>query len=105
MASVEKGEVKGIIDQGTTRILVTGDSYFLDNELIGAGRNSAFAGYAINWLLGQTQMMQGLGPQRIYEYRVRVTEADAQNIRWIFLAGMPGAILLFGGLVWLRRRR
>jgi hypothetical protein len=105
MASVEKGEVKGILDQGTTRILVVGDSYFLDNQLILAGRNRAFAGYAVDWLMGQTQMLQGLGPHRVREYRLMVTDAEDQNIRWIFLAGMPGAILVFGGLVWLRRRR
>lgn len=105
MVAVEKGEVKGITEQGTTRIIVVGDSYFLDNQMIGAARNYAFAGYAINWLMGQTQLLQGVAPQHITEYRLMVTPTESQNIRWIFLAGMPGAILLFGGLVWLRRRR
>jgi hypothetical protein len=105
MAAVEKGEIKGIMDQGTTRILVVGDSYFLDNQMIAAARNRAFAGYAVNWLVGQTQMLQGLGPHTIHEYRIMATDEEVQTIRWIFLAAMPGAILMLGGLVWLRRRR
>jgi hypothetical protein len=105
MAAVEKGDVKGITDQGTTRIIVVGDSFFLDNEVIAAGLNRAFAAYAVNWLAGQSQLLQGVGPQPVTEYKLRLTPTQSQNIRWIFLAGMPGAVLLFGGLVWLRRRR
>ena len=33
IAAVEKNEAKGITDQGTTRILVVGDSYLLDNQI------------------------------------------------------------------------
>jgi hypothetical protein len=25
-------------------------------------------------------------------------------LRWLFLGGLPGGVLLLGGLVWLRRR-
>jgi hypothetical protein len=105
IAAVEKGDVKGIVDQGTTRIIAAGDSDFLDNEMIGSVQNKAFARYAASWLVGQSQMLPGIGAQNIKEYTVKMTPAEAENIRWIFLAGMPGAILLFGGLVWLRRRR
>ena len=105
IAAVEKGDVKGIVDQGTTRIIAVGDSDFLDNEMIGSVQNKAFARYAAGWLVGPSQMLPGIGAQNIKEYTVKMTPAEAENIRWIFLAGMPGAILLFGGLVWLRRRR
>lgn len=106
IAAVEKQSAKGITDQGTTRILAVGDSYFLDNQMMGAlPQNRAFALYAINWLAGQQQMLQGVGPQTVVEYNVMMTPAEAQNVRWILLGAMPGAILAFGGLVWLRRRR
>jgi hypothetical protein len=105
IAAVEKASAKGITDQGITRILVVGDSYFLDNQLIGAAENRAFALYALNWLVGQQQMLQGIGPQNVVEKYIKMTPAEAQNVRWILLGAMPGAILLFGGLVWLRRRR
>jgi LPXTG-motif cell wall-anchored protein len=33
-----------------------------------------------------------------------MTESQMRKARWILLGGMPGAVLLLGALVWLRRR-
>jgi LPXTG-motif cell wall-anchored protein len=33
-----------------------------------------------------------------------MTDSQTNAVRWLFLAGMPGAVLFLGGLVWLRRR-
>lgn len=105
MVAVEKGSVKGVFpERSTTRIVVTGDSLFLDNLIIDAADNRNFARYAINWLLDQRQLMQGPAPRAVKEYKLMMTRAQMTSIRWIFLAGMPGAVLVFGGLVWLRRR-
>jgi hypothetical protein len=50
-------------------------------------------------------MLSGLGPRPIKEYKLyNMTDAQAQSIRWLFLAGLPGGVLFLGGLVWLRRR-
>ncbi|MDB6108326.1 MAG: hypothetical protein JWR69_76, partial [Pedosphaera sp.] len=87
-----------------TRILVVGDSIFLDNLVIDYVDNSNFAGYAVNWLLDQTQLLQGVGPRTIEEYKILMTRSQMQNVRLLFLAGVPGGILMLGGLVWLRRR-
>lgn len=106
IAAVEKGSVKGVFpERGTTRIVVAGDSVFLDNQVIGAGDNRNFASYAVHWLLDQKQLMQGIGSRPVTEYKLMMTRAQMASVRWIFLAGMPGAVLAFGGLVWLRRRR
>ncbi len=105
MVAVEKGSVKGVFpEHGTTRIVVVGDSVFLDNQVIDAGDNRNFARYAVQWLVDQRQLMQGIGPHPVTEYKLMMTRAQMTSIQWIFLAGMPGAILAFGGLVWLRRR-
>jgi hypothetical protein len=105
IAAVEKGNVKGVLTQrGLTRIIVAGDSLFLNNHMIVSVANEDFADCAINWLLDQTGLMQGLGPRRVTEYRISMTRSQAQSVRWLLLAGMPGVILLLGGLVWLRRR-
>ena len=105
IAAVEKGNVKGVLTQrGLTRIIVAGDSYFLNNHMIVSGANEDFAECAINWLLDQTGLMQGLGPRPVTEYRISMTRPQAQSVQWLLLAGMPGVILLLGGLVWLRRR-
>jgi len=101
--------IKGVItERGTTRIVVVGDSIFLANHQIDLGengRNRDFAGYLANWLLDRTQLVQGAGPQQIFEYHLNLTKAQLQSAEIILLAAFPGAPLLIGGLVWLRRRK
>jgi ABC-type uncharacterized transport system len=108
MVAVEKAAPKGVYadaERGTTRIVVTGDSRFLDNQLIVVDKNQDFAINAINWLLDRTQLLKGAGSHPIQEYRFLVTKAQMNSVEWLLLGGMPGGILLVGGLVWLRRRR
>jgi|ERR1051326_158823 hypothetical protein len=106
MVSVEKGAIKGVItERGSTRIVVAGDSVFLTNTGIRTAPNRDFAGYALNWLLERTQLLEGLGPRRIVEYQIVMSQSQLQRVEWILLGGIPGAVLLLGGLVWLTRRR
>ncbi len=106
IVSVEKGAIKGVItERGSTRIVVAGDSVFLANTGIRSAANRDFAGYALNWLLERTQLLEGLGPRRIVEYQIVMSQSQLQRVEWILLAGIPGAVLLLGGLVWLSRRR
>jgi gliding motility-associatede transport system auxiliary component len=106
VVAVEKGAIKGVVtERGTTRMVIIGDSAFLDNQMIPSLANRDFAGFAVNWLLDRTQLLDGLGPRPITEYRLVMTKSQLQSVQLILLAGMPGAVLLFGGMVWLRRRR
>jgi ABC-type uncharacterized transport system len=106
MASVEKTSVKGVFpERGLTRIVVIGDSYLFVNGVIGAiDDNHEFADRLVNWLLDQTEMLQGVPPRSVDEYKLQMTRTELYSVQWLFLAGMPGGILLLGGLVWLRRR-
>ncbi len=104
IVAVEKKNVKGVLQRGTTRIIVAGDAAFLGKSLIEASANRDFALQATGWLLDQTQYMGGIPPRTVVEYKVTITHAQMTSIRWIFLGAMPGGILLFGGIVWLRRR-
>ena len=106
IAAVEKGSVQGIsTDRGATRIVVAGDSLFLSNGLIDYLANSDFAGLAINWLLDRTQLMGGIAPRQVKEYRLVMTHRQILAVRWLLLGGLPGTVLLLGTLVWWRRRR
>jgi gliding motility-associatede transport system auxiliary component len=106
IAVVEKGAIKGVItERGTTRIVVAGDSYFLSNGSIGLMANRDFANCAINWLLDRTQMLEGLGPRPIAEYRLIMTPIQIRQAQWLLLGGLPGAVMLMGCMVWLARRR
>jgi len=106
MAAVESGALKGVItERGTTRMLIVGDSVFLANRQIESAANREFAGYAANWLLDRTQLLEGVGPRQINEYKLVMSKTQLQRVQWVLLGGMPGTILLIGSLVWLRRRR
>ena len=106
MVTVEKGNVKGVINErGTTRILVAGDSIFLANHQIESAANRDFATLAVNWLLDRPQLVEGIGSRPITEYRLVMSNTQLQGAQWVLLAGMPGSVLLLGGIVWLRRRR
>jgi len=106
MVAVEKSAPKGVItERGSTRIVVVGDSIFLANVPIQSVANRDFAGYAVNWLLERTQLLEALGPRPIIEYKLVMTQKQLQQVEWLLLAALPGSILLLGILVWLRRRR
>ena len=71
MAAVEQKPVPGVANtRGTTRIVVVGDSFFLGNQHIEAAANRDFAGYAANWLLDRTVLLEGIGPRPVTEYRL-----------------------------------
>lgn len=105
VVAVEKGAVKGVVtERGTTRLIVVGDSFFLGNQMIESAGNRDFAAFAVNWLLDRSQLLR-FGPQAVTEFRLALSQAQMQSLQWLLLAGLPGAVLLLGGLVWLRRRR
>ncbi|MEO5802743.1 MAG: Gldg family protein [Verrucomicrobiota bacterium] len=106
IVSVEHGSIKNVsTERGVTRILVLGDSQCFNNQNIDTEANHYFANAAINWLVDRPQMLlAGIGPRPIKEYKLMLTTDQSKKLRWILLAGMPGSVLLFGGLVWLRRR-
>lgn len=103
--AVERGAVKGVANErGTTRIVVVGDSILFGNQLIDAVDNREFLGYTLNWLIDRPQLLEGLGPRQVSEFRILMTRTQLKSAYGILLAGLPGAVLLVGFLVWLRRR-
>jgi hypothetical protein len=104
-AAVEKNAVRGVTTgRGNTRMIVVGDSFFLANEPMKKFANRDFAEYALNWLLDRPQFTEGIGPRPFTEFRMNLTVAQMNKLWWLLVGALPGAILLFGALVWLRRR-
>jgi hypothetical protein len=108
LAAVEQGVISGVNSPraGGTRIVVAGDSDFLDDQILDSvSGNHYFAGLALNWLLDRPQiLLAGLGPQPIKEYKLYMTRSQTRTVQSLFLAAMPGAVLALGLFVWLRRR-
>ena len=107
MVAVEKGAIQGVTtERGAARLVVVGDSLFLCNGWIDAAAgNRDFANSAINWLLHRTQLLEGVGPRPIKEYKILMSNAQLQRTQWLLLGGLPGGVLVLGSLVWLRRRK
>jgi hypothetical protein len=106
MVAVEQKPVPGASNtRGTMRMIVVGDSFFLGNRQIESGANRDFTGYAANWLLDRTVLLDGIGPRPVTEYRLMITREQLQRVRWLLLGALPGGVLVFGWLVWLVRRK
>jgi hypothetical protein len=104
--AVEKRGVPGVVTgRGNTRMIIVGDSFFLANGRMKLFANRDFAHYAMNWLLDRPQFTEGIGPKPFSEFRMNLTTDQMNLLRWLLIGALPGAILLFGGLVWLRRRK
>lgn len=106
MVAVEQKTAPGVANpRGSTRMIVVGDSFFLGNRQIESAANRDFAGYAVNWLLDRTLLLEGIGPRPVTEFRLTMSRTQQKNVRWLLLGGLPGAVLVFGCLVWLVRRK
>jgi len=107
MVAVEgNSENKGAASAaGNMRMVVVGDSMFLNNKFIEAGVNRDFAGYAVNWLLDRPILLKGIGQRPVIEYQLMMSRTQLRNVRWLLLGALPCAVLALGGLVWLRRRK
>ena len=92
MAAIEKGSIRGVKDRGSTRLVVLGESIFLGNETIDKMGNHDFASHAINWLMDRNDLLVGLAPRPIKEYKLDMTESQRTAASWILLLGMPGAV-------------
>jgi hypothetical protein len=105
MAAVERGALQGVsADRGSTRMVVAGESLFLANEVVDNQANLEFASLAVNWLLDRPAFLVSIAPRPVDQYRIMLSRAEMAQLRWILVGGLPGAALLLGFLVWLRRR-
>ena len=106
ITAIEQKPVAGAVTaRGSTRIIVAGDSLFLDNQLIGAAANRDFLDYALNWLCDREQLLSGIGPRPVTEFRLTLSQPQQKQLRWLLLGALPGGVLFLGWLVWLIRRK
>ncbi|NBR84291.1 MAG: hypothetical protein EB141_01755 [Verrucomicrobia bacterium] len=100
--AVERGGLRSV-EGGSTRMVVVGDSFFLNNQVIEASINRDFAHNAINWLVDRPRLV-GVGPRPVRVYQFSMSDSQLRSVQWILLGGVPGVILGFGLLVWFRRQ-
>ena len=106
MAAVEQKPVPGVANaRGSCAWSSWVILFFSTTSTLNAGANRDFAGYAANWLLDRTVLLEGIGPRPVTEYRLTMTREQLKQIRWLLLGALPGGVLVFGWLVWLVRRK
>ena len=106
VTAVEQKPAAGVSNlRGTTRIIITGDSVFLGNYYIEGAANRDLLNAATGWLLDRPQLIQGIGPRPVTEFRLLLTQPQRQQLAWLLLGALPGGVLFFGWLVWLVRRK
>ena len=106
IAAAEQKPAVGVANpRGNTRIVAAGDSLFLDNQLIDAAANRDFLNYAVNWLLNRQELLAGISPRPVMEYRLLLTQKERVKLNWLLLGALPGGVMIFGWFVWLVRRK
>lgn len=102
--AVEKEAPKPLSGQGTTRMVILGDSHLLDNQMLDVAGNRDLAWHTVNWLLDRSHLLAGIGSRPINEYQLMVTPRQINIIASLLVGVIPGIILLGGLAVWLVRR-
>ena len=104
IVAVERGGVQGVTSEGSSRIVVCGDSFFLSNLAFNQAANGDFGSLAVNWLVNRDSLLNEIGPSAISEYQILLTKTEMTQMRWLFLGAIPGGVIIFGACVWIRRR-
>lgn len=100
-ANAEKAGDKPIKN---VRLVVMGDSDFIDNAQITNLSNANFFLNIVNWLTSRERLI-AIGPKMPEQTRVRLNAAQMNNIFWFSVVILPVLGLVLGVVVWWRRRK
>jgi len=85
------------------RLVVIGNSAFLDNDVLTFQGNVDFFMNATNWLLGKKDMIT-IRPKSPDFEQVRLTNEQTSLIFYGTVVAMPVVFVILGGMVWMGRR-
>jgi len=112
-----KGEIPGPLDIGIAlsrlspspvkseqRVVAIGDGDFLSNAFLGNGGNREFGQRVFDWLL-QDDALIDIPDKGAPDRQLHLSQTALGMIGLGFLAALPLALALIGGIIWWRRRR
>ncbi|HAS82680.1 MAG TPA: hypothetical protein DCS43_08425 [Verrucomicrobia bacterium] len=104
--AVERGAVGINAELQPTRMVVIGDSFFLSNRVIdsGVGGSVSFLLSALNWLVERDSLLT-VAPRVPSLLQPELTKRQWRHLFGWLVFGIPGSLLLIGGVVALFRRR
>lgn len=88
-----------------SRIVITGTSKFTDSTIISMSNkaNVDFFMNSMNWLEGNGKSIS-IQPKSIVPTTLTVNSLQAQSLALLIVVVIPGAIIIAGIVIWLRRR-
>ena len=86
------------------RVVVTGGSSFLSNQFIGLLNNVDLGTNILNWL-SEYENLITIQPRARVDSSLELSRPQLTLIVTLFLALLPVAFLVAGGMIWWRRRR
>jgi ABC-type uncharacterized transport system involved in gliding motility auxiliary subunit len=90
------------VQAGGSRMIVAGTSKFIANEAMDERTGNFFVS-SLNWLLERNQLI-GIAPKQVKTFTLNLPEAQIQQIFWMTILALPGAVAFIGVIVWWRRR-
>ena len=103
-ASVEKG-VQGDpgLSQGSSRLVVVGNANVISPEGNSAKVAADFTMASLNWVMNREELM-GISPRRPTFFTLSISPDKVAFLQSLLIMVLPGAALILGGFVWMRRR-
>ncbi len=86
------------------RIIVIGDSDFMQNTYLGQGSNLQLASNLFNWL-GQDDELISINTVKAKDTRLELPPWALYGSAFFFLVGLPLGLLIFGFVRWILRRK
>lgn len=103
-ASAEKGGIsEDRVRVESSRLIATGNASFLGNEVI-TEADMDFVLSGVNWLLAREELI-GIAPKPVRNLALSMTQAQISSIAFWVMIAIPAIPVLFGIMVWLKRRR
>jgi hypothetical protein len=103
-ASVEKG-VQGdaALSQGSSRLVVVGNANLISPEGNSAKVAVDFTMASLNWVMNREELM-GISPRRPTFFTLSISPDKVAFLQSLLIMVLPGAAMILGGFVWMRRR-
>jgi ABC-type uncharacterized transport system involved in gliding motility auxiliary subunit len=103
-ASAERGGIsEDRVHVDSSRLIVVGNASFIANNVM-TEADMDFVLSGVNWLLAREELI-GIAPKPVRNLALSLTQTQISSIAlWVMLA-IPACPIIFGIMVWLKRRR
>ena len=102
--SVEKGQPGDAnLSKGSSRLVVVGNANLISPEGNTSKVAADFTMAAVNWVMDREELM-GISPRRPTFFTLNISPDKVAFLQSLIIIVLPGAAMILGGFVWMRRR-